>query len=148
MELFEGILCHEAWLSQPTHWKLTNTNKAKKAAMKSVRKLMFMCVKRLHREKGNGWRIPKFHEWLHFVEDMSRFGAAPNFCAQRPESLLKDVWPKNQVHMHRNAVRVFCLKSNQHIVLLNGLQSQLYMTKLEHQLYLTTLRCPTNQRTL
>ena len=94
MELFEGILCYEAWLSQTSQWQLTNATKAKQAAMKSVRKLMFMCVQRLPRVKGNGWCIPKFHEWLHFVEDMSRFGAAPNFCAQRPESLFKDAAKK------------------------------------------------------
>lgn len=34
------------------------------------------------------WKFPKFHELLHIVDDMSRFGSPVNFCAQRPESLL------------------------------------------------------------
>jgi hypothetical protein len=38
----------------------------------------------------NAWKFPKFHELLHLIDDMSRFGSPVNFCAQRPESLLKD----------------------------------------------------------
>jgi hypothetical protein len=30
----------------------------------------------------------KVYELLHIVDDMTRFGATTNFCAQRPESLL------------------------------------------------------------
>ncbi len=37
---------------------------------------------------ANAWKFPKFHELLHIVDDMSRFGSPVNFCAQRPESLL------------------------------------------------------------
>jgi hypothetical protein len=39
-------------------------------------------------KKNNAWKFPKFHELLHIVDDMSRFGSPVNFCAQRPESLL------------------------------------------------------------
>ena len=34
------------------------------------------------------WKFPKFHELLHIVDDIERFGAPMNYCAQRPESLL------------------------------------------------------------
>ena len=37
---------------------------------------------------ADAWKFPKFHELLHIVDDMSRFGSPVNFCAQRPESLL------------------------------------------------------------
>ena len=34
------------------------------------------------------WKFSKFHELLHIVDDIERFGAPMNYCAQRPESLL------------------------------------------------------------
>ena len=49
---------------------------------------MEMCSNYLPRTKSNRWNFPKFHELLHIVDDMSRFSAPTNFCAQRPESLL------------------------------------------------------------
>jgi hypothetical protein len=42
-------------------------------------------------DKENAWKYPKFHELLHIVDDMSCIGSPLNFCAQGPESLLKDV---------------------------------------------------------
>lgn len=39
-------------------------------------------------KKNFAWNFPKFHELLHIVDDISRFGAPINFCAQRAESLL------------------------------------------------------------
>ena len=38
--------------------------------------------------KEKTWKFPKFHELLHIVDDIERFGAPMNYCAQRPESLL------------------------------------------------------------
>ena len=38
--------------------------------------------------KSTAWNYPKFHELTHIVDDMMRFGAPQNLCAQRPESLL------------------------------------------------------------
>ncbi len=38
--------------------------------------------------KENCWKFPKFHELLHAVDDIERFGAPRNFNAERPESLL------------------------------------------------------------
>ncbi|KAI2502420.1 hypothetical protein MHU86_12077 [Fragilaria crotonensis] len=38
--------------------------------------------------KENCWKFPKFHELLHIVDDIERFGAPRNLNAERPESLL------------------------------------------------------------
>jgi hypothetical protein len=56
----------------------------------SLRKLMTWCTKRIPTRDADGskWNFPKFHELLHIVDDMIRFGASINFSAQRPESLL------------------------------------------------------------
>ena len=40
------------------------------------------------KKENKAWNFPKFHELLHVVDDMARFGSPVNFCAQRPESLL------------------------------------------------------------
>jgi hypothetical protein len=38
--------------------------------------------------KENCWKFPKFHELLHVVDGIERFGAPRNFDAERPESFL------------------------------------------------------------
>jgi hypothetical protein len=47
-----------------------------------------MCKDNIPTDNPSKWKFPKFHELLHIVDDMTRFGATTNFCAQRPESLL------------------------------------------------------------
>ena len=90
LELFEGMLCLDAWLNQDTYWRLPDTDEAKASFLYSLRKLMKWCTTRIpvRDELGAKWNFPKFHELLHLVDDMIRFGASTNFCAQRPESLL------------------------------------------------------------
>ena len=55
---------------------------------RSIAKLMHMGKKYIPTSKSMAWNYPKFHELTHIVDDMMRFGAPQNFCAQRPESLL------------------------------------------------------------
>ena len=63
---------------------------------------MSFCTTRIPTsDEGTKWNFPKFYELLHIVDDMIRFGASTNFCAQRPESLLK-VAAKNQGDEHKN----------------------------------------------
>ena len=95
LELFESMLCFDAWLNQATYWKLEDTAEAKASFLASLRQLMQWCTTRIPRgDQGQKWNFPKFHELLHVVDDMIRFGASGNFCAQRPESLLKDAAKK------------------------------------------------------
>ncbi len=44
--------------------------------------------------KATAWKFPKFHKVPHIVDDIERFGAPMNYCAQRPESLLIPVAKK------------------------------------------------------
>ena len=91
MELFKALLCFEKWLCQPQQWDLEEEARAMADdGQKSIHKLMKMCKERLPRLEGNGWKRPKFHELLHLITDMQRYGSAINFMAERPESLLKD----------------------------------------------------------
>jgi hypothetical protein len=90
LQLFEAMLCFDAWLNQDTYWKVEDTTAAKESFLYSLRKLMSWCTTRIptRDEEGSKWNFPKFHELLHVIDDMIRFGAPTNFCAQRPESLL------------------------------------------------------------
>ena len=90
IEVMEAFLCFDAWLRLPTHWHLTQQDSAVASVQNSIRILMKLCVDHLPRNKGNGWCLPKFHEMLHLVFDMIRFGSSTNFWADRVESLLKD----------------------------------------------------------
>ena len=49
---------------------------------------MEMCKTRIPTPHSDKWNFPKFHELLHIIEDISRFGAPINYSAERPESLL------------------------------------------------------------
>ena len=90
IEVIEAFLCFDAWLRLPKQWHLSRQEEAMESAEDSVRILMKLCVDHLPRGKGNGWCLPKFHEMIHLIYDMARFGASPNFWADRVEALLKD----------------------------------------------------------
>ena len=86
LELFEAMLSFDAWLSQPSYWNTANEEEETSSLLVSIQILMNMCR---HCFPGR-WNFPKFHELLHIPDDMMRFGSPINFCAQRPESLLKE----------------------------------------------------------
>jgi hypothetical protein len=89
VELLEAMLCFDAWLNRGTFWHLVEeTAVAKDTAQFSIKVLMSTCSIYLPTTNSNRWNFPKFHNLLHVADDMSRFGAPTNFCAQRPESLL------------------------------------------------------------
>jgi len=85
IEVLEAILTFDAWLNKDSYWKLRHAKSAMQNAKKSIQQLLFMCKRCF---PSNKWEFPKFHEMLHVVDDMERFGASKNFSAQRPESLL------------------------------------------------------------
>ena len=85
IQLFEALLAFDAWLNQDTYWSIAGSGNAMHSAQSSIESLLNMCRKRLPQ---HSFQFPKFHEMLHIVSDMERFGAPKNFCAQRPESLL------------------------------------------------------------
>ena len=72
----------------PTFWSSDNESEWKVSAQTSIRNMMKMCQMYIPTVNANKWNIPKFHELLHIVDDISRFGAPMNYSADRPESLL------------------------------------------------------------
>ena len=88
IHVIEAYLCFDAWLMRDTFWMIPDLCGAKSSAKASIEKLMQMCQTNIPVMKQNGWKFPKFHELLHIIDDMERFGAPRDFNAERPESLL------------------------------------------------------------
>ena len=92
--VFEAMLCFDQWLNQATYWTAQHHAESKLVVQQAIRTLMQMCVDDIPLPKGKSWKFPKFHELLHLLDNMERFGAPVNYCAQRPESLLIPVAKK------------------------------------------------------
>ena len=88
ISVFEALLCFDQWLNQPTYWTVEHHQESKITVNAAITKLMQMCIHSIPLAKKKTWKFPKFHELKHILEDMERFGASINYCAQRPESLL------------------------------------------------------------
>ena len=73
---------------QDTFWDSSNSAQAMQSAQSLIEALLKLCKNNIPAFKENGWKFPKFHELLHVVDDIERFGAPQNFNAERPESLL------------------------------------------------------------
>ena len=91
IEVFEAMLCFDQWLNQSTYWSEEHHAESKLSVQQSIQTLMELCVDNIPLGEKKTWKFPKFHELLHVVDNMERFGAPINYCAQRPESLLKPV---------------------------------------------------------
>ena len=91
---FECLLCFDAWLNHPTFWKLDDDPAVKAGYRASIVAQMQMCIDFIPTVRETSWKFPKFHELLHIVDDIERYGAPMNYCAQRPESLLIPVAKK------------------------------------------------------
>ena len=92
--MFECLLCFNAWLNCPTFWRLDYTPATKTGYQASIVKQMQICKAYTPTVKATAWKFPKFHKLLHIVDNIERFGAPMNYCAQRPESLLIPVTKK------------------------------------------------------
>ena len=94
IHVFEAMLCFDRWLNQPMYWQHTSHDQFMQSVQQSIRVLMEHCIQHIKMMPDKTYKFPKFHELLHIVHDMERFGAPMNFCAQRPESLLIPVAKK------------------------------------------------------
>ena len=75
VEVFEALLCFDAWLMQDTFWDSSNSAQAMQSAQSLIEALLKLCKNNIPAFKENGWKFPKFHELLHVVDDIERFGA-------------------------------------------------------------------------
>jgi hypothetical protein len=94
LSVFEAMLCFDQWLNQTTYWTMEHHAESKIVVQRAIKTLMSMCVNDIPLSKNKSWKFPKTHELLHILDNMERFGASVNYCAQRPESFLIPVAKK------------------------------------------------------
>jgi hypothetical protein len=80
--LFEMFMCFELWASKEEYWKIgMEEEEAFPAVTKAIRNLLKTLKTIARRTEGNAWKLTKFHELLHLLWYMKRFGAPRNYDA-------------------------------------------------------------------
>ena len=89
LQLFEGLLCFNAWANKNEYSNVDDPIQCS-ARSESIKRMMHHCMQQIRNVKNKDFpfRFPKFHEILHLLDNIKQFGARMNFCAQRTESLL------------------------------------------------------------
>jgi hypothetical protein len=87
LEALEALSCFDAWTRLDHYWKLSQQKKYSLQAKTSMAKMLTMIRDRLPREEGNGWKLPTFHNTMHIVNDMCKYG--------KPKELNTEVGEKN-----------------------------------------------------
>lgn len=85
IKLFEMLLCYEQWTRLSTMWN-RNDEEAAVSADKAIRVFLKFTKDTADRVQGQGWSLSKFHEMLHVVWCISRYGSTRNFDAGIGES--------------------------------------------------------------
>jgi len=80
--LFEEMLITEAWINQEVHSRSNVMNQG----TPKIQALMEKFKHTVDRSEGNGLKIPKFHQLLHFPRYILKFGSRNNFSTSRCES--------------------------------------------------------------
>jgi Plavaka transposase len=155
IEVFEAMLCFDQWLNQPTFWTALNHAESKARVHDSISTLMHLCVTHIPLSKHKTtWKFPKFHELLHILDNMERFGAPINYCAQRPESLLIPAAkkPGRRAQKRHDGSR-FELQSAQRLsysMMINAVHARIWKTTSpvsESMLSTTSKNCTTGRAT-
>jgi hypothetical protein len=74
LEALEALSCFDAWSRMDKFWPLSQQKKYVVEAKNSLAQMLTMVRDRLPREKGNGWKLPTFHNTMHIVSDMCKYG--------------------------------------------------------------------------
>ena len=93
IQLAEALLCFHAWYKSGCPDIGPNGEIDRDRLDVSIQHMLAMVRYYTPRMKGNGWKLPKFHDLKHTAEDVRRFGPAPNFDAGPHESGLR-FWAK------------------------------------------------------
>ena len=87
IELAEALLTFHAWSRLDMYPVDPVTKKIPtETYRRSIQKMLAMVRFYMPRENGRGWGIQKFHDLLHLVDDMERFGPSQCFNCQCGES--------------------------------------------------------------
>jgi len=74
LEALEAMCCFDAWTRMDKFWDISHQEHFSNIAKESLAGLLTMVRDRLPRENGNGWKLPTFHNLMHIVSDMCKYG--------------------------------------------------------------------------
>ena len=74
LEALEALSCFDAWSRMDKFWKLSQQRKYAMEAKQSLAQMLTMIRDCLPRHTGNGWKLPTFHNTMHIVSDMCKYG--------------------------------------------------------------------------
>jgi hypothetical protein len=74
LEALEALFCFDAWSHMDKFWKLSQQTDYTMEAQKFLSQMLTMVHDCLPRQKGNGWKLPTFHNTMHIVSDMCKYG--------------------------------------------------------------------------
>jgi hypothetical protein len=74
LEALEALSCFHAWTRMDEFWNISEQDHFANEAKKSLAKMLTMVRNCLPRCAGNGWKLPTFHNILHMVSDMCKYG--------------------------------------------------------------------------
>ena len=77
IQALELILIFLEWSKQDTFWNINDTETPKRAHF-ALRKLMAGIARLIPRTTGSKWNTTKFHEFMHMVFDILRYGSPNN----------------------------------------------------------------------
>jgi hypothetical protein len=88
-QLLECLLCFEAWYKVGPFWQAKDTSDAPALARNAIATMLHQVKLHLPRSAGCGYKLQKFHEHFHVVDDINRFGCPANYDAGVGESHLR-----------------------------------------------------------
>jgi hypothetical protein len=74
LEALEAICCFDAWTRMDKFWDISQKEHYAKNAKESLAQMLTMVQDCLPHENGNGWKLPTFHNLMHIVSDMCKYG--------------------------------------------------------------------------
>jgi hypothetical protein len=105
LQVLEMLLSFHAWYKSntPIIWR----HNSKNILRNSIATMLNAIKKVLPRNSGYGWRIQKFHEHLHLVEDIDMFGSPKNFDTGIWENRLIYVGKQHASSIQKRGPKVF-----------------------------------------
>ena len=74
LDTLESLSCFHAWTRMDEFWKISQQDRFANEAKKDLAEMLTKLRRRLPRNEGNGWKLPTFHNIMHMVSDMCKYG--------------------------------------------------------------------------
>ena len=74
LHALELLSCFDAWTHLDKYWLLSQQEQFSSSAKESIAHLLRLLHDTLPHTEGNGWKLPTFHNTMHIVGDMFKYG--------------------------------------------------------------------------